>query len=598
MKHLFALSLAACCLAITSCSGPVQQTQEAPTTEPVVTAQEPAAATPAPEATASATPADPSPVPSTKPADEPTDSPYDIKPLEPGVDGDWLISRLAVEPAHMNPLHDTADAYVARITYARQDIFECLLERNNVTLDYEPSVAESFEISDDHLTYTFHIRKNVVFSDGTPLTANDVKFTIDTIRDPKNETADLRNYFNDVESITMPDDYTVVIKCKQPYFLHLATFGDMPILPKHIYGEGDFNNHPNMRNPIGSGPYLFDSWSTNQEIVLVRNENYWNKENLPHLKRYVYKIITDDSVAFQALLSKNLDLIPLTPEQWVNRTDEPEFLANFDKRSYYGASGYVGGLQYIGWNMRKPMFSDKRVRQALTMLLNRQEILDTIFYGLGKVVSGNAFSESIDYDKSIAPWPFDPAAANKLLDDAGWSTRNSEGIRTKDGAAFQFEFMFPPNSPEVEQMATVFQEELQRAGIKMTIRPIEWATFLEYITKREFDAVTLSWAIPPDSDPFQLWHSTQTEKGSNYPGFNNPEADKIIEDARLEFDKFKRAEMYHRLHAILHDEQPYTFLFSRKALAALDKRFRNVNVYPLGPTAREWFVPAELQRYK
>jgi peptide/nickel transport system substrate-binding protein len=523
---------------------------------------------------------------------------YDIKPLEPGVDGDWQIQMLPAEPQILNPLLDTADAYTARITYARQDIFESLLKRDSTTIEYGPSLAESWKISDDHLTYTFNLNKNVKFSDGVALTAKDVKFTFETILNPQNETADLRNYFQDITSIETPDDFTVVIHCKKPYFLHLGTFGDSPILPQHIYGTGDFNTHENNRKPIGSGPYVFDSWTTGQQLVLKRNDNYWNKEHLPHLLRYVYRFITDDEPAMQALLKGEIDVMGLTPEQWVNRTGTPEFTEHFDKKKYYGFSGYIGDIGYIGWNMRKPMFSDKRVRRALTMLLDRPTVLKQVYYDLGIVASGSQPITSIDYDHSIQPWPFDPEKAAALLDEAGWSERNSAGVRVKDGQPFTFQIMFPPGNAETNRWTTVYQESLKKAGIDMQIRSIEWATMLEYITNREFEATTLRWAIPPDSDPYQLWHSTQTEKGSNYPGLNNPEVDKLLEDARLEFDPVKRSKMYHRLHAILHEEQPYTFLLSRPILGAFSKRYHNVNVYPLGPDPTDWFVPLALQRYK
>jgi peptide/nickel transport system substrate-binding protein len=231
------------------------------------------------------------------------------------------------------------------------------------------------------------------------------------------------------------------------------------------------------------------------------------------------------------------------------------------------------------------------------MLLDRQTILDTIFYGLGKVVTGSEFSESPEYDKSIQPWPFDPERAKKLLAEAGWADTDKDGILDKDGVPFKFDYMIPSGSPEYEQLATVYKEELGKAGIAMTILLREWASFIESLTNRKFDAVTLAWAIPPDDDPYQIWHSSQTEKGSNYPGYKNPEVDKLLEDIRIEFDRNKRIPIFHRFHAILYEEQPYTFLFNIYTLGAIDKRFQDVRVYPLGTDPREWWVPKSVQRY-
>ena len=513
----------------------------------------------------------------------------------PPVDGDWVINRLPVEPQTLNPVLETADAYTQQIVGA---VFESLLDSDKDTFELKPMLAESYEISDDHLTYTFTMRKDATFSDGVPVTAHDVKFTFDAIQNPANETADLRNYFQDVTNVELLDDYTVRFTCAKPYFRHVIMLSGMPIFPKHIYEQGDFNTSPNNRKPIGSGPYVFETWQTNQQIVLARNDKYWNPERAGHVDKLVYKIITDNNAAFQVLEKQEIDAyMRLTPEQWMNQAATPEFEAKFNKYKYWGTTGYAASLSYVAWNLRKPQFQDKRVRRALTMLLDRQEILDTLYYGLGKVVTGPSDLNSPEYDSSIKPWPFDPEGAKALLDEAGWIDHDGDGIRDKDGTKLSFEFMFPPGANEVDQMATVYQEELRRAGIDMRIRTIEWATFIENITKREFDAVTLRWAMPPNSEPYQIWHSSQAEKGSNYPGFSDPEVDKLLEDIRTEFDREKRIPMFHRVHAILHEEQPYIFLWSRLELAAVDKRFHGVKVYRLGMDTTEWWVPLDMQRY-
>lgn len=513
---------------------------------------------------------------------------------EEPADGDWIVSRIASEPNHLNIYLDTSDAYASQMT---RDVFEGMLEYDKETLELEPVLAESYEVSDDRLVYTFTLRDDIRFSDGVAITAHDVAFTVSAIQDPANETADIRNYLQDIEQVEVLDERTIRFTCVRPYFKHLAMIGGLAVYPRHIYGEGDFNTHPNNRAPVGSGPYMFERWDTNQQISFVRNENYWNKDEMPRILRHVYKVISDDSAAFQVLERQELDLMGMTPEQWVNRASRPEFTDKFDKYTYWATTGYVGSYSYIAWNMRKPMFSDKRVRRALTMLLDRDLILEEIYYGLGKVVSGGASSFSEEYDDTIEPWPFDPVQAAALLDEAGWVDSNNDGIRDKDGIAFRFEYLMPSGSREGEQLATVYKEELARAGIDMTIRKLEWAAFITNLTKREFDACSLGWAIPVDQDPYQVWHSSQTEQGSNYPGFSHPEVDQILEDARLEFDRDKRNALYKRWHAILHEEQPYTFLFHMQRLVAVDKRYRDVRVYPQGFAQREWWVPAHLQRY-
>jgi len=514
-----------------------------------------------------------------------------------GETGDWIIYRLEKEPSTLNAVLDTADAYTIQVN---RYMVETLIDRDPETLEWVPVLAESWEISGDKLTYTYHMDPDARFSDGEPVTTADVKFTIDAIQNPENQTADLRTYTRDLERVEVVDDYTIKFHVSKPYFKHLEVFGTVPVYPEHIYGEGNFNKHPANRAPVGSGPYVFDEWDTNQQIVLKRNPDWWRKDEAADeafVERLVYKIISDDDPAFQVVEKGELDVAPVQPEQWVHRVMDPEFGERYHRAKYWAPDGYYGAYSYIVWNMRKPQFQEKEVRQALTMLLNRDLILEEIYYGLGKVVSGSMPWQSPSYDESIEPWPFDPARAKAQLDETGWVDSDGDGIRDKDGAKLQFEFLLVTGRRESEQLATIFKEELDRAGIQMNIRPVEWVSLIESLTNRDFDATTLSWAIPPDSDPFQLWHSSAVDAGSNYPGIAMDELDRFIEEARLEFDRDKRGEIHKEVHAILHEQQPYTFLWNRNELVVISNRFQNVKVYPLGLHYVEWWAPASMQMY-
>jgi len=501
--------------------------------------------------------------------------------------GDWLITRMSAETENLNP-YTSSDAYASRIN---EFIFESLLERDNRTLDMIPELAETWEISEDKLTYTFTLYEGTRFSDGQPLTTEDVKFSFDTIMNPKVDAPHLRNYYKDVTACEIVDARTVRFLCSKPYFRHIVMLGSLEILPKHVYGAGDFNTHPNNRNPIGSGPYILEKWDPGQQIVLAENPGYWGKR--PYISKRIFKIILSDGPALQALTAGQLDSMGLTSEQWVRQTNSERFTGQFNKFSFYQPY-----YNYIGWNSRRPQFSDKMVRRALTMLLNREDIRDKIFHGLAIIVTGTSFVDTPEYKKEIKPWPYDPEQAKKLLTEAGWTDSDSDGVRDKDGTAFRFELIIKNDSPEMEQIGTIFQNELKRAGIGMSLRPLEWATFLQQIDARKYDACILGWSMPPDIDPYQVWHSTMAEgTGSNFVGFSNAEADQIMETARQTFDREERIKLYHRLHEILHEEQPYTFLFCNKSLLAVDKRFHGIVMYPFGPDSREWWVPEELQRY-
>lgn len=503
------------------------------------------------------------------------------------VEGDWLIYHLNAEPATLNPITAT-DAYEGTVNNGK--IYQTLIERNNESLELDPLLAESWEISEDKLKYTFKIKEGIKWHDGTPFTSEDVVFSYKTIMNPKVDTPQLRSYFQEIKDVKAIDDLTVEFTYARPYFLALEFCGGMPIVPKHIFDKGDFNTNPAGRDPIGTGPYKFVKWTTGREIVIEKNPDYWGEK--PKLDKIVFKIITDNTVAFQVLKRKDLDISGLTPIQWERQTNTPSFRENFDKLSYFAPN-----YSYIGWNSKRPFFADKQVRTALTHLVNRELILEKILYNLGAVVTNPFYINSPEYDKSIEPYPYDPKKAEELLKEAGWIDHDNDGIIDKDGVKFAFEFLIPGGSETGEKIATILKEELDNVGIHMDIRKTEWAVFTSRLMDRNFDAVTLAWSMGVESDPYQIWSSTQAESGSNFVGFKNEEADKLIEEARTEFDREKRKKLYNKFAEIVHEEQPYTFLFCKKSTVAVNKRFENVVVYPLGIDPIEWYVPLPLQVY-
>ncbi len=510
------------------------------------------------------------------------------QPMPTPTDGDWLIHHLSAEPATLNPITAT-DAYASRIN---EYIYESLLKRDEQTMELVPQLAESWEISEDHLTYVFHLKRNVTWQDGAPFTARDVLFSYERIMDPKVDAPHLRNYYQDIEVVEPIDDFTVRYRYRIPYYRALDFCGGIPIVPAHRFGPlDDFNKHSIGRQPLGTGPYRLIRWDTGKEIVLVRNEQYWGEK--PHLMRHVFKIITEPTAALHVLKQGGLDMMSLRPIQWARQTQSRRFEQDFRKLKYY-----LPSYNYIGWNSRRPFFADKRVRRAMTLLMDRETFLQKILLGFGTVISGPFYVNSPDYDQRIAPYPYDPRTAVALLREAGWEDRDGDGVLDKDGQPFAFEFLLSAGSRTGEQIATVLQENLKSVGIRMQIRNLEWAVFIQRIDQRDFDACTLGWSMGWDSDPFQIWHSSQAEKGSNFVGFQNAEADRLIETARQEFDPEKRRALYHRFHAIVHEEEPYTFLFTTEALVAVSRRFENVNVYPMGLAPRQWWTPADRQKYR
>jgi peptide/nickel transport system substrate-binding protein len=541
--------------------------------------------------------------------------------------GDWLLNHSLSDPEQLNPLTSNDASASEVLGY----IFESLLQLDPRTLELKPLLAQARpEISKDKLAYIFKLRRDARFSDGRPITGEDVLFSIKTIKCPLVDAPFLRVYFDSVVDAQLIDPYTIRFTTKEPYFLNEEQLGGISILPRHIYdpdnllkniGVRDLLGNPAKlpervkqfadnfnknysRNPVGSGPYKFNFWNTGQEVQLVRDSNYWGYGkpgvDQPHIDRLRFRIINNTDAALVQLKSGDLDTMDLTPIQATRGTNSDRFKRQFAKYEFYGAA-----YSYIGWNNASPIFRDKRVRQAMTYFTNRQQMVKAILFGLGQIVESPIYFARPEYDKTLYNYPYDPKKALALLAEAGWKDTDGDGILDKviDGKRVPLRFEIKVNSGNDvrESIALTLQDELKKHGIAASVRRLDWTIFLDDVKNHKFDAVILGWVMSfTEGDNYQVWHSSQAEnKGSNAISYKNPRVDKILEDYRREFDEKKRFEMAKEFQRILNDEQPYTFLFARKAVAAVERRFRGVEVLPTstGFNTNEWWVPRLQQKY-
>jgi peptide/nickel transport system substrate-binding protein len=514
-------------------------------------------------------------------------------PPYPGDEGDWLVWRLEDDPATLNPITETS-MYGRYVTSGT--IFESLLDYDPDELKLRPFLAQNYKVSEDGLEIYFRLRDNIHFSDGHPITADDILFTFRTITDPNVDALSYANYFKDVERYEKLSDLEIKFFMKQVYFKSLEFLGGMPIIPEHVYRykNGDeFNKR--RSNPVGSGPYVLKDWTIGQQVVLERNENYW--AHRPKLRKIVYRVITNDTAALQALRTGDIDYMRPLPDQYAEFRDDKEFAKDIYCLSYWTpAAGYF----WIGWNQDRPFFEDRRVRLAMTYLVDRETILRKLLKSPDAIIpTGPFYVFGKQADPNIKPWPYDPEKSKHLLDEAGWVDTDGDGVRDKDGVPFRFHYTTVSGLSLHTQLSILVKSECAKVGIDVIPDPYEGTVFFQRIHDRQFDAVNMAWGGGLAQDPYQIWHSSQIgNRGSNYVGFNNAEADRLMEEARKTLDEEKRDELYHRFHRIIHQEQPYTFIYTRPEQRFLSRRFENVKVHKLGLNELEWYVPKAKQKYK
>lgn len=453
-------------------------------------------------------------------------------------------------------------------------------------------LAESFDISTDGLSITFHLRRGVKWHDGAPFTARDVLYTYRVVIDPKTPTAYAED-FKQVKTIDAPDDYTVRVTYASPFAPALASWG-MSILPAHLLEGKDITKSPLARNPVGTGPYRFKEWTAGQRIVLEANRDYF--EGRPWIDRYIYRIIPDTSTMYMELKAGAIDMMGLTPVQYSRQTTSASFTSRFNKYRY-PSSGYV----YMGYNLRHPLFGDKRIRQAITAAINKDELIQGVLFGMGQKAHGPIVPGRWAYNPNVRDIRYDPARASRLLAEAGWREKNGDGILVKDGKPFSFTILTNQGNQQRLMTAQIIQQRLKAVGIDVKIRVVEWATFLkEFVDKGRFEVVMLGWNTSQDPDMYDVWHSSKTNAGElNFIGFKNAEVDRLLVEGRSTFDIEKRKKAYFRIQEIMADEQPYTFLYVPDSLPVVSSRIRGVEPAPagIGYNQIKWYVPKAEQVY-
>jgi len=501
--------------------------------------------------------------------------------------GDTLIEGSIGDASTLLPhiASDSASHEIADLIYNG-------LVRYNKDLIIEGVLADSWKVSEDGLTITFNLRKNVKWHDGVPFTSKDVMFTYKLMIDPKTPTAYSGDFLR-VKKAEAPDDYTFKVTYDKPFAPALITWSTW-ILPAHLLEGKDISNVEFGRNPVGTGPYKFKEWKTGEKIVIVSNNDYF--EGRPYISRVIYRIIPDNQTMFLELQAGGVDEMGLTPLQYSRQTDTPPFRNNFQKFRY-PSFGYT----FLGFNLKDEKFKDKKIRHAISYAVNKKEIIDGVNLSLATESVGPYRSDMWANNPNVNKYPYNPEKSKLLFAEAGWKDSDGDGLLEKNGKKFEFTIITNQGNSMRARTAEIIQKNLKDVGINVKIRIVEWAAFLkDFIHKKNFEAIILGWSIPIEPDLYDVWHSSKTGPDElNFISFSNPEVDKLLEAGRSTFNLEERKKAYGRIQEILADEQPYVFLFVPDSLPAISARFKNIKPEPAGINYNfiKWFVPKELQKF-
>lgn len=476
---------------------------------------------------------------------------------------------------------DTGSSSYQNLVYAVS-----LMRRDPDTLELLPDMAESWDVSDDYLTYTFHLRDDLKWSDGMPLTSADFKFTFDKMMDPENEFP-YRDNFDFLESYEAPDPHTIVVKVKEKFCPALEGVDAVQPLSKHIWENLDWKDpetNPQIMHPtVFSGPFKLVEWVKDDHVIFEANDTY--HRGRPQIDKYTIRIIPEQQIAYTMLLSGEVDWAPVTPEQY----DEVKADPNLNVYELWLARG---SWLYVGFNLRNEPLQDVRVRHALSYALNKEQIVDKIMRGLARRLYSSVVPTNQYFNPDVPHYDYDPEMAKALLEEAGY-TPGPNGILQKDSQPLKLKLIYGPNSSKtLEKLAVVTQAQFKEIGVDVEIQSYEWGAFLDAQKKPPYDWDLTLGAWAGTLEPYwmhQIW-SEDFIPDLNHVAYVNKEVESLFEEATTACDDLPR--IYGEIQRILAEDSPYIFLFQSESYAALNKRVKGIRPTPLGIgyNLEDWYI--------
>lgn len=421
---------------------------------------------------------------------------------------------------------------------------------------FSPRLAESYEYSEDHLRITLKLRDDVFWSDGVPVTAEDVRWTYEAQTHPAVAWSyvDSKQRIRDVEVV---DEHTVIFHFTEAYPSQLLDLNQGVVLPKHAWSQLPFeewrdNSDWFREHLVVNGPFVLEAWEPQQRFVLARNPRYF-EPGIPKVDRIVFEITREPQAQLAKLRSGQAHLVEfLTPSD----------IASVEAEEHLRTESYITRFFFfITWNTSRPLFQDTTVRQALTLAIDRQAIIETLYYGYASMSYSPFAEDTWAHNKEIEPWPYNPTRAKELLAEAGWSDNDGDGILDKDGKPFQFELVTNSENQVRRDIVVMVQQMLGQVGIQVETRLMEFNALIGPLSDQDFDGAVSGLAMDTSLNTRFYFHTDAIDGGYNWGAFSDPRVDQLIAAIEGESDPTVSKKMFDELQAILHREQPLTFLY-------------------------------------
>ena len=473
------------------------------------------------------------------------------------------------------------------------------LIRLDEDLELAPYLARDWEVNDDITELTFHLRDDIHWHDGTPTTAHDVEFTYLRATDPETafpNAAFWTNYVRGPEGVEVIDDHTIRFRL-QEHADYMDSWRATAIMPRHLLEDvppAELRQHPfGTRCPVGNGPFVFAEHRPDESWTFRRNPAF--SEELggpPYLDRYIYRVIPEPTTLATELLTGNVDvyIAPLPDQAPQIEASSEVVLHDFDFRNYV----------FVGWNSRRPQLADARVRRALTLGTNRQQIIDALLGGYGQIANAGVPPFHWAYHDEIEDaLPHDPDEARRLLDEAGWSEIGPDGIRRNaEGDRLEISVKYNTGNQQRQDVAEIMQAQLREVGVAIRPQVVEWATLLNQINTpdvRDFDGVVMGWVTEFKVDDHDLFHSEKRDTPFGWAGTQDERLDVLLDTLQLIVDRDEALPLWHEYQELLVEIQPYTYFYFPQRLGGVNTRLRDVRLDVRGEwvNLRDWWIPAD-----